>query len=150
MPQNSLPASVEDLTPATGEVEDLAPAMSWGGVNLRPPMPRGAPRSSTGAAVNRAALVVTFEDGRSQTFCIGFTEDSISGLELLRRSGLPLVTSGNGGLGSAVCSINGEGCSNPGDCFCKCKGGTCAYWAYYHFKNEAWQISRLGASGWTV
>jgi|CXWL01.1.fsa_nt_gi hypothetical protein len=109
-----------------------------------------APRSATGIGVNRAALVVTFEDGHSQTFCIGFVEDSISGLELLRRSGLPLVTSGNGGLGSAVCSINGEGCSNPGDCFCKCKGGTCAFWAYYHYANGAWQISPLGASGWTV
>ena len=109
-----------------------------------------APRSATGAAVNRAALVITFEDGRSQSFCIEFTEESITGLELLKRSGLPLVTSGNGGLGSAVCSINGKGCSNPGDCFCKCKGGTCAYWAYYHFTNGAWQSSPLGASAWTV
>ena len=135
----SLPASVEDLTPVTGEVEDLAPAMSWGGVNLWPQLPLYA-----GAAVNRAALVVTFEDGHSQTFCIKFTEDFITGLELLRRSGLPLVTSGNGGLGLAVCSIDGEGCDDPGACFCKIQSG--GFWVYFQYQSGGWAFSQIGAS----
>ena len=80
---------------------------------------RCVPADAQSTAVHRAGLVVTFGDRHSELFCIEFTEDSITGLELLRRSGLPLVTSGMGGLGGAVCSIGGEGSSDPSNCFCR-------------------------------
>ena len=100
--------------------------------------------------VNQAGLSVTFDDGTMLTFCIEFSEDAITGAELLRRSGLPVVTASSGGIGAAVCSIDGEGCNDPGDCFCHCKGGTCEYWAYYRYNNGAWQYSPVGAGNRTI
>jgi hypothetical protein len=101
-------------------------------------------------ATNQAGLVVKFDDGRTLTYCIEFTEESITGLELLRRSGLSFVTASNGGLGAAVCSIDSEGCSDPGNCFCQCAGGVCEYWAYFRAQNGAWQYSPTGAGARTI
>jgi hypothetical protein len=94
---------------------------------------------------NRAGVVVSFDDGRSESVCVKFTEAEISGAELLSRAGLPVVTmSGSGG--AAVCGIDGLGCENPGDCFCQCHGGGCRYWAYYTLENGAWRYSATGSS----
>jgi len=94
---------------------------------------------------SRAGVVVSFEDGRSESVCVAFTEPEISGAELLSRAGLPLVTmSGSGG--AAVCSIDGVGCGNPGDCFCQCHGGGCRYWAYYNLEDGGWRYSAVGSS----
>ena len=55
-----------------------------------------------------------------------------------------------GSQGGAVCSIAGSGCAFPTqDCFCKCQGLTCEYWAYYHWVG-GWQYSQVGAGGYTV
>ena len=102
-------------------------------------------RMSVAGATNEAGLKITFEDGRTVEYCIEFSEPEITGADLLFRTGLPVVTALNGGLGAAVCSIDGEGCNDPGDCFCKCRGGACAYWAYFQRKNGAWQYSPQGA-----
>ena len=86
---------------------------------------------------NRAALVVRAGDGSVQTKCVSFSESAISGEELLTRSGMTVVINSNAGLGGAVCSINGYGCAYPSqDCFCKCQGVKCEYWAYYHWVGE--------------
>jgi hypothetical protein len=107
--------------------------------------PQGC-ENSLAAETSRAALVVTFGDGHSEMFCIEFSDDSITGLEQLQRSGLTLVTNGSGGLGSAVCSIGGEGSSDPTNCFASCTGGSCQYWAYYRYQNGSWKFSQVGAS----
>lgn len=100
---------------------------------------------------NRAALVVRFADGAIETRCITFDAPTISGAELLARSGLPVIVNHNGGLGSAVCSIGGQGCAFPGqDCFCKCQGSTCEYWAYYHGRDDGWVYSDVGAANYSV
>ena len=101
-------------------------------------------------AVNSAGLAITFADGETMTFCIEFSEDTITGAELLQRSGLAVVTAGSGGLGAAVCSIDGQGCNDPGDCFCACTGGSCAYWAYFRYHDGAWQYSPIGAGTRTI
>ena len=98
------------------------------------------------ASVHRAGLVVTFGDRRTEKFCIEFSEDAISGLQLLERSPLPIVTSSASGLGGAVCAIGGEGSSDSTNCFASCTGGSCAYWAYYQFVSGAWKFSQVGAS----
>ena len=83
---------------------------------------------------HRAALVVRFADGSVEKRCVAFSEPSITGAELLTRSGLQIIMDHTSGIGGAVCSIAGAGCAFPTqDCFCKCQGLTCEYWAYYHW-----------------
>lgn len=100
--------------------------------------------NAASSALHHAGLVVTFGDRHTQTFCVEFSEDTITGLQLLQRSGLPIVTS-SGGQGAAVCSIGGQG-SDSTNCFASCTGSTCAYWAYYQFANGAWKFSQVGAA----
>lgn len=105
------------------------------------------PRPAAADTPNRAGLVVTFSDGSTVTRCIEFAADEISGADLLKASGLVIVMSSYGGLGGGVCRIGDDGCDNPSDCFCKCKGATCEYWAYYHLGQDgAWGYSQVGAS----
>lgn len=95
---------------------------------------------------NRAGLIVQHGDGRVVTACVSFAEPEISGLELLSRAGFSFLNQSGGG-GSAVCKLDGEGCDYPTeDCFCKCKGAECVYWAYQHLRGGKWAYSQLGAS----
>jgi hypothetical protein len=104
---------------------------------------------------HRAALVVRYPDGQTQTRCVSFPEEAISGQQLLERSGLQVIVNPNSGFGGAVCSIDKIGCDFPAkDCFCECMGSKCEYWAYYHLidsgSGAAWQYSQLGATGYQV
>ncbi len=108
----------------------------------------GRAQVPTPPPANRAGLVVRHGDGRIVSACVAFAEQSISGLELLQRSGLSLVTQGSGGAGAAVCALDGEGCDYPTeDCFCKRDGAVATYWAYHRLREGAWAFSPLGASG---
>lgn len=109
------------------------------------------PRSVAADAANRAGLVITFGDGTTVSRCIEFEAEAISGAELLKASGLPIVMSSYGGLGGGVCRIGDDGCDDPTDCFCKCKGGRCEYWAYYHLGDDGgWEYSQVGASSYRL
>jgi len=95
---------------------------------------------------NRVGLVVRFDDGSLVTRCIEFSEQEISGYDVLSRSGLNVVTSFDSGQGAAVCAIQGEGCSVE-ECL------TCAYpdyWSYWHLQGESWAYSGIGASAHKV
>jgi len=99
---------------------------------------------------HRAGLVIVHGDGRVLTRCVAFTEEAISGTDLLRRSGLGVVVTTYGGLGQAVCAIDGEGCPAD-DCFCRCRGGACAYWTYSHLQPDgSWLLSPVGAGSWLL
>jgi len=99
----------------------------------------------------RAAIVVRYPNGDVWQSCVQFSEPTITGDELLRRSGLSIVSDFSSGLGNAVCSINGSGCSYPTeDCFCRCQGVECEYWAYFHWVDGGWQYSQMGAGGYQV
>ena len=99
---------------------------------------------------NRAGLVIQYGDGSVATTCVRFGEPSITGLDLLMRSGLSIHAEVSG-LGAAVCAINGQGCAYPAQpCFCQCQGANCAYWNYLHLIDGAWQYSPVGASGYAV
>ena len=54
---------------------------------------------------HRAALVVRFADGSVEKRCVAFSEPSITGAELLTRSGLQIIMDHTSGIGGAVCSI---------------------------------------------
>lgn len=100
-------------------------------------------------ALNRVALVVQYGDGSLSTHCVEFAEPQITGLDVLLRSGLEVIYLG-GGLGTAICKIGPQGCDDPGNCFCACKGTGCMYWSYWHWKDGAWQYSSAGASSYVV
>lgn len=98
---------------------------------------------------NQAALVVDFGNGQIATRCVGFSEATISGFDLLERSGLPVETDFQSG-GAAVCRIDGQGCPSD-DCFCSCRGGgDCLYWAYWHQLDGAWSYSAAGSALYQV
>jgi hypothetical protein len=89
----------------------------------------------------RAGLIVQFGDGNYVTRCISFAEKSITGLELLIRSGLRITT-----WGTAVCRIEQEGCDYPAQrCFCQCLATPCRYWSYWHRRDGRWAYSQVGA-----
>ena len=115
----------------------------------RPVPPGGCFRRAGQGGEHRAGLVVRFEDGSVQTTCVSFSEPSISGEQLLNRSGLAVAMNYNAGLGGAVCSINGNGCPVT-DCFCRCQGIQCEYWAYYHGSDGGWQYASTGTSSYQV
>ena len=101
--------------------------------------------------LHRAGLVVVRGDGSVTSACVAFPEESISGADLLRRSGLEVALTGYGGLGYGVCAIGGEGCPAGQDCFCQCRGNPCAYWVYSHRRPDGtWAIAGNGASAWQV
>ena len=94
---------------------------------------------------NRAGIVVSFGDGRVDSVCVDFDELEISGAELLRRAGFPVVAAG-GSAGAAMCMIDDVGCADPNDCWCQCHGAGCRYWAYYTLEGGAWRYSAIGSS----
>ena len=97
---------------------------------------------------HRAGLVVRHGDGRLTYAYVVFPEEELRGIELLRRSGLPLVTVGFGGLGEAVCALEGEGCS-VGECrknLCQ-SAPDAPYWQpCSQAAPGEWRVWRLGAS----
>ena len=100
---------------------------------------------------HQAGLVVVHGDGRIVAACVDFSEESINGAELLRRSGLEVALGSYGGLGYGVCAISDEGCPAGQDCFCQCRGSPCNYWVYSHRRSDgSWAISGVGASSWQL
>lgn len=99
-------------------------------------------------ALHHAGLVVRHGDGQLTYAYVAFPEDEISGLELLERTGIEQVTLPFGGLGAAVCSLEGEGCPT-GECrrnVCQ-RGRDAPYWRYFRqTESGMWQPAPLGAS----
>ena len=100
---------------------------------------------------NHAGLVIVFGDGRVERQCVAFAEETITGYELLQRSGLPLSVEA-GAIGPTVCSIDNEGCSFPAEsCFCRCQSSPCIYWSYWRLQGDgAWRYQALGAGNTKV
>ena len=100
---------------------------------------------------NRAGLVIVHGDGSVVQQCVAFTEESISGYELLQRAGAALSVEA-GGFGATVCSIDGEGCSYPAEsCFCQCQSSPCIYWSYWRRQPDGpWRYQPLGAGNTQV
>jgi hypothetical protein len=100
---------------------------------------------------NHAGLVVRDAAGRLTYAWVPFQEDAIDGIELLKRSGIPVVTVGFGALGEAVCSIGGEGCG-LGECrrnVCQGSAADAPYWQYFRQDRadpSHWTWQPLGAS----
>lgn len=102
---------------------------------------------------HQVGLVIVHGDGDVVTQCIEFSEEELTGLELLGRSDLDYNVDASGMMGGAVCRIDNEGCTYPqDDCFCQCESNTsCIFWSYWTKKQaDDWQFSGLGAANYKV
>ena len=101
------------------------------------------------AELNHAGVVVRDAEGDLTYAYVAFPEEEIGGIDLLRRTGLPLVSVGFGGLGEAVCSLAGAGCPLAECRRNVCQGSSAApYWRYFRQVSPGdWQPLPLGASG---
>ena len=95
------------------------------GIALVVGAPAEAPAREQGAHV--AGVTVSFGSGKVVHRTVTFTGDSITGVEALQGAGFTVEVYGYGGIGAAVCRIDGVG--RPADSSCL-NGGT-DYWAYY-------------------
>lgn len=102
------------------------------------------------ARVNVAGLIVDYGDGRVSYAWVPFSEDEISGVELLERSGLDVVTVSFGGMGEAICQIDDTGCP-VGDCrtrMCQTSDPESPFWRYSRQTDDGtWRFAATGASG---
>lgn len=104
------------------------------------PIPLAAQRPSG------AGLVIRHGDGRVVVYYVEFPEPEITGLELLIRSGASVTLANFGGLGAAVCAIDGEGCPAE-NCFCQSYTSPAFYWHYYRLDaSGSWVLQQLGPS----
>lgn len=127
----------------TGRLKRLA----WG-VLLLALLWRPAPAHAD--ARQAAVLIVPGGGAAPISACIAFTEETLSGAELLRRAQVDLVTQVSL-VGEAVCKIGATGCAYPAEnCFCQCLGAQCAYWSYWYREGEQWVYSGKGGSSRTV
>jgi hypothetical protein len=102
----------------------------------------GVPLAGIGVspAHHQAGLAVFSGDGTVYTACVSFTEDNISGLDLLQTSGMIVETATNPNQGTAVCSIKGVGCP-ANDCFCNMPD----YWSFWLLTEAGWAYSAVGS-----
>ena len=103
--------------------------------------------------VNRAGLVVDYGDGTVTYAIVKFSGNEVSGIELLRLSGIPLVTVAFGGLGAAVCTVQEKGCGIA-ECrqrVCQTADAGSPYWRYFRLAGDGeWTPMNQGASTSTV
>jgi hypothetical protein len=105
--------------------------------------------SSGQAAASEAAVVVRHGDGSMTYALVTFPEEQITSFELLDRSTLSLTTVAFGGLGDAVCTLDGEGCP-VGDCrqrLCQTGDPESPFWQFFRRDDGGnWITQPLGAS----
>lgn len=96
-----------------------------------------------------AGVVVDYGDGRISYAVVPFEEGTISGFEMLRRSGLSLLSVEFGGMGEGVCAIEETGCD-----LAACRARLCQtgdpdspFWHYVQSGGDGdWLPAPLGAS----
>lgn len=103
-------------------------------------------------AATYAGVVIRPGDG-TVTYAYVPLDEPVSGIELLRLSGVSLVTVGFGGLGEGVCRIEETGC-DIGPCrtrLCQTGDRESPYWRYFQSdESGAWIASPLGGSATMV
>lgn len=99
--------------------------------------------------MHHAGVVVEGPDGAPRAQCVAFSEDSITGVELLRRSGAPILFQDYGAGAVTVCKIGDVGTDYPrAGCFSRCpNANSCEFWGYFRYDAAAtrWEFSDTGA-----
>ena len=104
---------------------------------------------ATAAGAHSAGIVVRHGDGTLVYVWVSFDEESITSEELLTRSGLEAVVTPFGGLGTAVCALDGEGCPSN-NCFCKSYSSPAFFWHFYTLSDGRWVEELSGPTGHEV
>lgn len=95
-----------------------------------------------------AGIVIAPGDG-SVIYAYVPLDAPVTGIELLRRSGVSLVTVGFGALGEGVCQIEATGC-DVGPCrasLCQTSDPESPYWRYFQQRSDGtWVAAPLGGS----
>jgi hypothetical protein len=99
-----------------------------------------------GAANPHRAVVVVETGADTHRVVVTFTEDSISGIEALRRAGAGPVVYSFSGQGGAVCRLFGVGRDASSNCLGG-QDGDNRYWAYFRAPagTSTFEYSRVGA-----
>ena len=97
-----------------------------------------------GSSGGEAGLVIQHGDGLVDTYCVGFSGDSITGDQLLAKAGIPIVQ-----FSGLVCAVGTkEGCFQPHDfasCVCQSNPPASTYWAFFTAKHDQpWVYSSVG------
>lgn len=103
-------------------------------------------------SLDYAGIVIRPGDG-TVTYAYVPLDEPVSGIELLRRSGVSLVTIGFGGLGEGVCQIAETGCDIDSCRSRLCQTGdrNSPYWRYFQADHDGnWVASPLGGSATKV
>jgi hypothetical protein len=83
---------------------------------------------------NQAGVVVKGQNGQEKTACVSFSQDAISGVDLLKQAGFdPVLDNG------FMVSINGEEAKSFND-----PDSSDDYWSYWLNSNSNWQYSPVG------
>ena len=85
---------------------------------------------------NYAAVVVDPGEGQTQTACVAFSGESISGLDLLEESGFDYQADQDGFIESILNVSNPDGGTN--------------YWSYWSWDGREWAFQNAGPAGSTV
>lgn len=96
--------------------------------------------------LRRAGLVVQLGDATVITRCVAFQGEQITGMALLKQSGLDLTIATDPSFGEFVCKIDREGCPAD-DCLCAYPPN---FWRYWLLVDGAWQFAPVGASSRTL
>jgi hypothetical protein len=104
-----------------------------------------------GSGPNEASITVMHQD-QPMKRCVAFSEPSISGLQLIERSGFRVLYQDFGAGNIFVCAIDGRGRDHPREsCIPPCPSQqACTFWGYYEFVNGDWSFAQVGAGARNV
>lgn len=108
------------------------------------PVASATPCVASGEGSHHATIVIATDDW-TRTFCVAFDGSSLTGLEALRRTGLPMREEDFGGGETAICAVDGVGCSDPSTS-CFCRSSEDIFWGYYRQTDGAWTFSQDGVA----
>jgi hypothetical protein len=108
----------------------------------------GADHAARADDGGEAGLVIEHGDGTTDTYCVAFSGDSISGADLLAKVNIPVTQ-----FGGLVCAVGAEtpakeGCFQPSSfetCACQSYPPTNLYWSFFIQRyGQGWQYASSG------
>lgn len=124
-------------------VAGFASPLLFGAWLLTPGSP-ARPQCAFASGAHHVAVVVEHGNGAVLTRCVAFDSSQLTGEQVMQMSGIEYGTSSyGGGLGKAVCQVDGEPTSYPPNCL----NSTSPYWAMFVSPAGGnWSVAKAGIS----